>query len=385
MTLFRILRPARRLWLVAVVGAGVFLPTMAGAADPPAVVPVADGLAPVLAAAMAGTKVPAMGMLVIRDGRVVAQAERGLRRNDGNSAVGHRDDWHIGSNGKALTVAMVARLADRGVLSWTRRLDAMLPALAGTMNPQYRGVTLVQLLSHHSGLPHDIVDEAVLKQMLVPSGKSTVRADREAYIARALRDAPVGPTSDFNYSNTGLLIAAVIAEHATGKPYEQLVRQEVFQPLRMQHVGFGQPPAGQPRGHVAGKPIGQVGENPDFVAPAGNMYMPLSDWALFCIDQLRGAKGQGRLLKPESYRLMQTAQPGGGGLGWGVQPSVAGRQGPVLVHVGSDGSWYAIVALFPDSGNGLLIAANAGEDMGGDAAGRAAFKPIVDTLAPPVR
>ncbi|WP_146204381.1 hypothetical protein [Massilia glaciei] len=74
----------------------------------------------------------------------------------------------------------------------------------------------------------------------------------------------------------------------------------------------------------------------------------MGDWARFSLDQLAGAKGRGKLLTPASYRLTQTARPGGpAGLDWGVQASVAGRRGPALVHQGSDGDWLAIVALFP--------------------------------------
>jgi CubicO group peptidase (beta-lactamase class C family) len=343
----------------------------------------AEDLTPLLTKAMEGSKVPAMGVLVIRDGKVAGEAVRGLRRIDAADPVKDSDVWHLGSDGKAMTVTMVARLVERGDLSWTTPLEAMLPELAATMNPRYRKVTLVQLLSHHSGLPHDIVDEATVKTMFAPAPGMSLPRQRLRYIARALRDAPVGPTTDFNYSNTGLLIAGVIAERREGAAFETLMRREVFRPLGMTHVGFGLTHAGQPMGHLAGHVAAPADGNPNFFAPAGNMFMPLSDWALFCIDQLDGAKGHGRLLKPATYQLMQTAQPGGGGLGWGVQAKIAGRQGPALVHAGSDGTWYALVALFPKTGSGVLVTANAAEDMGGDKADKAAFKAVVDTLSPP--
>ena len=162
------------------------------------------------------------------------------------------------------------------------------------------------------------------------------------------------------------------------------MRREVFGPLGMTHVGFGLPGPAEPVGHQGGKPAQPRDENPDFFAPAGNMYMPLDDWAKFCIDQLEGDAGRGKLLKTETYRLTHTAQPGGGGMGWGVQETIAGRQGPALAHAGSDGSWMAIVALFPGRGTGVLITANAGEEMGGDAADKAAFSQVLDRLSPPV-
>jgi hypothetical protein len=39
--------------------------------------------------------------------------------------------------------------------------------------------------------------------------------------------------------------------------------------------------------------------------------------------------------------------------------------GPILHHEGSDGAWYAVAALFPKTGAGVLVAANAGKDMDG--------------------
>ena len=80
---------------------------------------------------------------------------------------------------------------------------------------------------------------------------------------------------------------------------------------------------------------------------------------------------------------MQTAQPGSpSGMDWGVQDSIAGRAGPVLVHGGSDGNWLAWAVLFPESGTGVLVVANATDDMGGDKATRAAMGSLFAELSP---
>jgi CubicO group peptidase (beta-lactamase class C family) len=228
-----------------------------------------EDLQSILAKAMEGSKVPAMGLLLIRNGKVDAEAVRGVRRNDGADPVQIGDPWHLGSDGKAMTATMVARLVDQGVLSWTKPLDEMLPELAATMQPQYRKVTLIQLLSHHSGLPHDIIDEKVLQALFLDKTSAPLSQKRLTYVARALQDSPVGPTTASSYSNTGLIIAAVIAERTTGVAYEDLVRREVFEPLGMTHVGFGMTRPGQPFGHVDGHPGGPDNSNPPFFAPAG--------------------------------------------------------------------------------------------------------------------
>jgi CubicO group peptidase (beta-lactamase class C family) len=335
--------------------------------------------------AMASSDVPAVGALILRDGKVSQLAVRGVRRNDGKDQVKADDVWLIGSTGKVMTVAMLARLVERGVLSWDASLETMLPALAAGMRAEYRKVTLVQLLSHQSGLPRDIRDLKLLDAYF--GDQRPLRQQRLDFIRAALKDAPEAGGQAFNYSNTGFLIAAAIAENATGKSYEELMREEVFAPLGMLHAGLGNTRAGQNRGHQKGKPHTSMRTAddgaPDMYAPAGFLHMSMADWARFNLDQLAGAKGQGKLLSTASYRLMQTAQPGSpAGLDWGVQASVAGRKGPALVHQGSDGNWLAIAILFPEQGTGALVVANAAEEMGADKVLNGLLMQVFPALSP---
>lgn len=347
----------------------------------------ADDLKARIAQAMQGTTMPAMGVLVIRNGKVAEHAVQGVRRNDAAPPATIDDQWMIGSTGKPITVAMIARLVEQGVLGWDTPLSTLLPDLAAQMQPAYRDVTLVQLLSHRAGLPENLTDAAALDAFFVDTRPLPVQ--REAYVKAALAEAPMHPPgTEFAYSNSGFLIAAVIAERATGREVEALMQREVFQPLGMTGAGFGPTPAGQPLGHRGGKPVTKAPQKADDGVPpiytaAGNLHMRLQDLALFAIDQLAGSQGKGTLLTPASYALMQTAQPGSGtGLDWGVQPSIAGRQGPVLVHGGSDGNWLAWVVLFPGQNNGVIAIANAAEDMGADQATMGVLGGLFAELAP---
>jgi CubicO group peptidase (beta-lactamase class C family) len=337
----------------------------------------------ILASAMSGTKVPALGMLVMQHGHVAQVGVRGVKRIDGHDPVRVGDVWLIGSDAKPMTAALIARLVDRGVLAWDTALSKMLPNLAAKMRPEYRSVSLVQLLSHRAGFPHDYHDVNYFNGFF--TDKRPPQQQRYDYVAHVLTDKPVTPPgTKFSYSNSGFLIAAVIAERTTGIPYETLMRREVFDPLGMKSAGFGVTPPGQPQGHHAGKVATLKNANPAMFAPAGNIHMSLRDWAAFCLDQMAGYHGHGRLLKPATYRMMETRLPRATtGLSWGVQPTALGRKGPALMHAGSDGNWMALVLLFPEAQNGVLVAANAAEDMGGDKATKAALKAVLPELAPP--
>jgi len=338
-----------------------------------------------LAAVMEGKTVPAVGVLVIRNGQVVDQAVAGIDALGAVSPATVDDLWNLGSDSKAMTVTMIARLVERGVLSWEAPLSAMLPDLVEEMRPEYRDVTLVDLMSHRAGLPENHSDEAFFRTFFTDT--RPLQQQRMAYLRLAVADAPVGPVRGKpSYSNTGLILAGAIAEKATGKSYETLMREEIFGPLGMTSAVFDQTPrAGETSGHIDGRRSVAGDGNPQMLLPASGIRMTLSDWARFCIDQMAGEAGRGKLLKSETYRLMHT--PRGDSIvamGWGVPPQISGRVGPALTHGGSDGNWFAFVALFPGSENGVLAVANAAETMGGDAAVKAAARAVIQTLAPAV-
>jgi CubicO group peptidase (beta-lactamase class C family) len=311
-----------------------------------------------LAEAMHDRQVPAMAIVLIRHGAVVEEAARGLRSAAGVAAVGRGDLWHIGSDAKAMTATMIARLVERGVLSWDKPLDRLLPELAADMNPGYRNVTLNELLSHRAGL-HDQIDSAVLEAFY--SDRRPLHVQRLDYVRMALEAPPAYPPgSEARYSNRGTIIAALAAERATGLSYEALMRREVFLPLAMASARFDPTRPGDLVGHEAGKPRnGLHADNPPVDAPAGEVRLSMGDWAKFAIDQMVGERGRGKLLTAASYRLLHTGQGGTiFGLGWDVRPVLNGVKGRFLTHGGSNGYWTARIVLEPDTESGVLIAAN---------------------------
>jgi CubicO group peptidase (beta-lactamase class C family) len=330
-----------------------------------------------LAQAMQGRQVPAMALVTIRSGRVAETAVLGVRSRGAPAPAQAGDLWHIGSDAKAMTATMIARLVERGVLSWDTPLASLLPELAGEMNPAYRDVTIKDLLSHRAGL-QDLIDSDVLEAFYTDA--RPLHAQREDYVRMALKVPPAyPPRTEARYSNRGTIISALAAERATGLPYETLMQREVFDPLGMTSARFTPTRPGDLVGHEAGKPqVGAHADNPRVDAPAGELRLTMADWTKFAIDQMRGERGRGRLLTAASYRLLHTGQGGTiYGLGWGVRPVVDGVSGRFLTHSGSNGYWLARIVLDPDTENGILIAANSSD---GDA--NAAVAAIEGALAP---
>ena len=323
--------------------------------------------------------IPAMTAVVIRHGVVSEQALSGVRALGGADPARPDDLWNVGSNGKAMTATLIARLVEKGVLSWDAPLAALLPALSAGMRPEYRDVTLADLLAHRAGLPPNY-DEAWINATFYDS--RPLPELRLAYTRLALGEAPLGPPRrDFAYSNSGAVIAAAIAEQATGKSFEILMQEEVFGPLGMQ-VRYAPTGPGQTQGHKDGKPLSGVeAGNPLMLAPDGEMNMSMQDWTRFALDQMAGEHGRGKLLKPATYQFLHTALgQTQSALGWGVLQFPPQAPQRVLSHLGSNGYWHALIALAPGSEDGVLIAANAGEGSSAQAQQAALAKAIMLTF-----
>ena len=373
----------RRKFAVAL-AAGITVPSLSGCATA-----TAGPASAVLSQSLAGKMVPGMTALVIRDFRAEAERVAGVRTLGSLEPVKTGARWHIGSNGKAMTATMIARLVEAGALAWDRPLKQMLPELAQSMHPAYRDVTLPELLSHHAGLPENTSDLDMFATFY--DDVASLTSQRLRYITSCLSETPVGPArATPSYSNTGLLIAAACAERATGHSFESLIASQVFTPLGINSVSFDQfGRSGEPSGHVDGRVADRPQDaNPRMFAPAGAMRVSMRDWARFCIDQMKGDGGRGRLLTEDSYRFLHAPQHGspegaGWALGWGAAPHPMNLNGPALTHSGSDGNWYALVCLFPQSGNGVLVVSNAAESMGAVQSASEVMLALARTVAAP--
>lgn len=333
-----------------------------------------DGLQPFLERTLAATRekdhLPAVAALVQIDGKLAGEAALGVRALGHSEPVTTNDRWHIGSDTKAFTATLVARLVEKGVMRFDDTLAASFPAFAKAMDPAYCNVTVTQLLSHTAGLPPLTDDKDLPPFMAVIKSANGVKAQRAAIARKYLTMPPASKAGDFAYSNLGFIIAGAIAEACTGKTWEDLIRDQIFAPLGIKNAGFGPPGTpgklDQPWGHkeeagklVALDPANAEADNPPALGPAGTINIALKDWLLFAQDQLDGEHGHGKLLKPETYRKLHTPVTGNYALGWGAKLGPDGVP-LLLTHTGSNGFWVADIRIMPKHDMIFLVVTNAG-------------------------
>lgn len=344
-----------------------------------------------LTAARTKHHLPAIAALVSINGKIEAEAALGLRALDRPETVTVNDRWHIGSDTKAFTATLIARLVEQGVMRFDDSLAASLPVLAKDMHPAYRTVTVAQLLTHTSGLP-PLTDDKDLPPFLAAIATAKDVKGQRAAIARAYLTQPqASKAGEFVYSNLGYIVAGAIAEARTGKTWENLTREQIFAPLGIKNAGFGVPAsagkADQPWGHndVAGKllaldPADPDGDNPTALGPAGTINIALRDWLLFAKDHLDGVHGRGKLLKAETYRKLHTPVTGQYAFGWGALIGPEGKP-LLLTHSGSNGFWLADIRIMPKRDMIFLVVTNAGNEAANQAIVDIG-KPLKDRLKP---
>ncbi len=328
-----------------------------------------------LTAARDKNHLPAVAAVVQIDGKLEAEAALGLRALGHPDAVTINDRWHIGSDTKAFTATLIARLVEQGVMKFDDTLATSFPALAKEMNPAYRTITVTQLLSHTAGLPPIAEDSELPELYAISSAFPDVKDQRAAVARHYLKKPQASKPGEFVYSNLGYIIAGAIAEAHTGKSWEDLVREQIFTPLGIKNAGFGSPgtpgKTDQPWGHEEKAPGTLIAHDPatadmdantrPVIGPAGTINIALKDWLLFAQDQLDGVHGHGKLLKPETYRKLHTPVTGNYALGWGAKLGATGIP-EIITHSGSNGYWLADIRILPKHDMIFLTVTNAGNE-----------------------
>lgn len=317
---------------------------------------------------------PALAGAIVTSKGVTAVGVVGVRKYDTQIGATVNDQFHLGSDTKAMTATLLAMLVEEGKLSWHETLAKIFPELAATMNPAYRDVTVEQLLAHRAGF----------SDASWPQGKTFAdmwnlpgppREQRTAYLSMVLHEAPVNkPGTKFLYSNRSYAVAGAIAEKIANAPWEELIQKRLFGPLKMTTCGFGAMGAPgkieEPWQHrvygAVHQPIepGPRADNPPVIGPAGTVHCSIGDWAKFIQAHLQGERGIPGLLKPETFKRLHSA-PFGGDYGYGwllAERSWAG--GIALNHAGSNTQNYAIVWMAPLKDFAVLVMTNQADTAG---------------------
>lgn len=213
---------------------------------------------------------------VIKDGQVTLLDGYGYRNVEEKLPADGQTLYQIGSCSKAFTAALCAIFVDKGLIDWDTPIREYDPDIRFYDDYVSDHVTLRDVLSHRTGVPrHEY------------SWYGT-DFDRQQLVHNIRFLEPNKPfRTDFQYNNYGYLVAGAVLEKVSGKTYEELLQEYIFNPLGMKRTNAyldlleGDPDHGQAydrpggtalQGIVKGKPYRTPVE--DYSKKIGSPFAP---------------------------------------------------------------------------------------------------------------
>ena len=158
-----------------------------------------------------------------------------LRRAYGMANLETGTPWAVGtisesgSVAKQFTAAGLVLLAIDGVLKLDDDISRWIPEV----KKFGKTITIRHLLTHTSGIP----DRYTLHEIMGrPAGEVDHPNAEVLDVVSKLRELNFDPGEDYEYSNTGLIIAATVLERASGKSLEAFTDARIFRPLGMENT-----------------------------------------------------------------------------------------------------------------------------------------------------
>jgi CubicO group peptidase (beta-lactamase class C family)/pimeloyl-ACP methyl ester carboxylesterase len=285
--------------------------------------PAADLVCPAAHAGLRGelehltTTLRAPGALAeVRDATGTQWLSSGFADLDGRRAWEPTDRIRIFSNTKTFVATVVLQLVAEHRVELDEPVETYLPGLIRAGGNDGREITVRQLLQHTSGLPD--FDSAVFG----PGGYHRHRFDRhtpeELVDSGAAQPRLSVPGTEFHYSTTNYVVAGMLVEAVTGRPYAAEVTDRIVRPLGLRDTTLpGHSPTlggRHARGYAhldddnrlspTGRRIDATLLNPSLVWAGGEMVSTVPDLNTF-FSALIG----GRLLPPAQLAEMMRTVP----------------------------------------------------------------------------
>jgi len=300
---------------------------------------------------LATTGVPSASVAIVQDGHIAYLQAYGSARLEPRVPAKPEMRYSIGSISKQFTATAILMLAEQGKLSLDDPVARFVPDLT-----RAKEVTIRQVLSHTSGYQDYWPQDYVPPFMLQPIAADKI-LDRWAR-----KPLDFDPGTQWQYSNTGYVIAGLIVERASGQPLLQFLSQHIFGPLQMKSVmnidqeRLNDTDATGYMRYGLGPLRAAPKEGKGWLFAAGELAMPAEDlakWDISVIDQT--------LMKSASYQQMESTivlkngLATNYGLGVGVRRQFSHR---AIEHGGEVSGFTAENLVFPDERAAIVVLTN---------------------------
>ena len=248
--------------------------------------------------ALVAAEIQARGLVgitlaVARDGKIVLSRGYGLASLADRRPVTEETMFAIGSVTKQFTCACILLLAEDGKLSPQDKVAKYYPDLT-----KANEITILDLMNHVSGYPDYYPLDFVDRRLATP------RPVDEVIRLYGTGKLDFEPGTRYSYSNTGYDILGRIVEKVSGLAFGEFLSRRILKPLGMEHTTYEPDAAGVrfAEGYSSfalSGPEPAVPEGKGWVSAAGAIFSTGSDLVRWDLALMSG-----KVLKPESYKLM---------------------------------------------------------------------------------
>ncbi|SER25011.1 D-alanyl-D-alanine carboxypeptidase [Lentzea xinjiangensis] len=299
----------------------------------------------------------------VTDGRERFTARSGKAELDSARPVPLDGRFRVGSITKTFVSTVLLQLAGEGEVDLDAPVVRYLPGLIDDR------ITVRQVLQHTSGL-FNYTNALPLSPDEFEKIRYKHWSPQELLAISTAKPLDFEPGTRWSYSNTNYVVAGLLVEELTGKPYEKAVEQRILKPLHLRdtEVPGDNPNIRGPHAHgywtVNGKPTDITRLNPSVAWAAGEMISTTRDLDTFIV-----ALSSGRLLKPaQQQEISRTTEVSPEyGLGLAVQTLPCGTK--VWGHGGGIPGYSTELLSTPDTKKRLELSATSAPTSGdpGDA------------------
>ncbi len=212
-------------------------------------------------------------LLVTKNNEVLFKKAFGVKDFVSNTPLSTNDKFQIGSVTKQFVAASILKLQEENKLSLEDDVTKYLPE-----SPIFKGIKIRDVLNHTSGIAN-YTDQDGFWQHL-PQDRSPSLTD--LINAIALYPFDFAPTTKWNYSNSGYIVAGRIVEVVSGESWDSFIRSHFLVPLQMTDTGYVESfkDVSDVVGHVdRGQGPVPFELNLSWAAAAGGLYSTLDDLA----------------------------------------------------------------------------------------------------------
>jgi len=289
--------------------------------------------------------------------RVVAYGDPGPGQPplDGNSV------FEIGSISKVFTATVLAEMAQEGKVHLDDPAQKYLPATVHLPTRDGKQITLLNLSEQNSGLPR-------MPNNFHPADPENPYADytvQQLYDFLSHYQLTRDPGASFEYSNLGVGLLGHVLSRAAGKPYEELERERVWEPLGMTHTAITLTPWMKEHLALGHDDKGNVVKNWDIptLAGAGAIRSTTNDMLKFVAANLHPERGA--LERAMAFAHEERAPAGNMEIGLNWLTSHAGPD-TIVWHNGGTGGYRTFIGLEPSRKMGVVVMTNTGGEGADD-------------------